>query len=389
MPVPFILAIIFLIFAAMLNIGFDAKRAFLNSTGLGNYSRSVITSLSAYFPENNYFLYTPKDKYNSRTATFYSQEHIHIRKPAVPLFKSAWRTRFVIPRLIKDKLQVYHGLSHEIPSGIRKTGIRSVVTMHDLIFLRYPQYYKPIDRKIYETKFRHACTHADRIIAISQQTKKDLVSLLGAWEDKIEVIYQTCDKQFLQKSDEETRLYVRAKYSLPKQYLLNVGTIEDRKNLLLIAKALPTIRDNMQLVVIGKQTPYAQEVRAFLAKHQLADRVTFLDKVDFADLPALYQQAEIFIYPSEFEGFGIPILEALYSGVPVIAATGSCLEEAGGPDSLYIHPKDEQGLSDAVNRVLDDNVLRKQMITRGKIYAAAFTEENHARQLMQTYKNLL
>jgi glycosyltransferase involved in cell wall biosynthesis len=373
----------------MLRIGFDAKRAFLNNTGLGNYSRSVIKSLASTFPENEYFLYTTKQIQNSRTAAMLGYPGVKVRTPAMPILKSLWRSRFVVNRLLKDKIDLYHGLSHEIPVSIQNTSIKTVVTIHDLIFLRYPQYYKPADRKIYEMKFRNACKNADKIIAISEQTKRDIIHYFGTDEAKIEVVYQSCDPSFAQQYTTDHLNTIRSTYHLPEKFLLNVGTIEDRKNLMLIVKALSEIPETVKLVVIGKETPYTLKVKKYLAEHQLENRVLFLKDIPFSDLPAIYQLAKIFIYPSEFEGFGIPVLEALNAGVPVIAATGSCLEEAGGPASLYVSPTDPKALTTAVNKVLQDPNLSNNMITAGKLHAAQFKENAHAENLMRIYKNLL
>jgi glycosyltransferase involved in cell wall biosynthesis len=373
----------------MLRIGFDAKRAFLNNTGLGNYSRSVITSLASSFPENEYFLYTTKQIKNNRTADMLSYPAIQVRTPNIPILKSLWRSRFVVNRLLKDRIDLYHGLSHEIPVSIQNTSIKTVVTIHDLIFLRYPQYYKPADRKIYEMKFRNACKNADKVIAISEQTKRDIIHYFGTDDSKIEVVYQSCDPSFALKYGPDHLGTIRSKYHLPEKFLLNVGTIEDRKNLMLIVKALSGIPEEVKLVVIGKETPYAVKVKKYLAEHQLESRVLFLKDIPFADLPAIYQLAKIFIYPSEFEGFGIPVLEALNAGVPVIAATGSCLEEAGGSSSIYISPSDHLALTSAINNILQDSGLSNNMITAGKLYAAQFKENAHAENLMRIYKSLL
>ena len=373
----------------MLRIGFDAKRAFLNNTGLGNYSRSVITSLASTFPENEYFLYTTQQVNNSRTAGMLSAPGVKVRTPAIPILKSLWRSRFVVSTLLKDKIDLYHGLSHEIPVSIQNTSIKTVVTIHDLIFLRYPQYYKPADRKIYEIKFRNACKNADKIIAISEQTKRDIIHYFGTDKSKIEVVYQSCDASFAQNYSTEHLNVIRKKYHLPEKFLLNVGTIEDRKNLMLIAKSLSEIPGEVKLVVIGKETPYAGKVKRYLAEHGLEGRVLFLKDIPFGDLPAIYQLAKIFIYPSEFEGFGIPVLEALNAGVPVIAASGSCLEEAGGPSSLYVSPTDHKALVVAVNNILQNAELTNNMIAAGKLHAAQFKENAHAENLMRIYKNVL
>lgn len=371
-----------------MNIGFDAKRAFLNYTGLGNYSREAVNALVEVFPQETYYLYTTKAVRNSRTASFFNRESITIRTPQFPFLKSLWRSRLVIPQLKRDKLDVFHGLSHELPLGIEKTGIRSVVTIHDLIFLRYPQYYRPVDRKIYEAKYRYACRHADKIIAISEQTKRDIQSFFAVDPAKIEVIYQGCDSSFTQKKTGAELDSIRDKYRLPEKFLLNVGTVEERKNVLLVVKALAMLPQAPKLVIVGRQTGYADEVKKYIEEHRLEDRVIFLDNVSFTDLPGIYQLAEVFVYPSRFEGFGIPVLEALSSGIPVIAASGSCLEEAGGSGSLYADPDDEKTMAAHMQLLLEDRTLRAEIINIGYKHFAGFSAAIMANKLMTLYWNM-
>ncbi|WP_431200929.1 glycosyltransferase family 4 protein [Mucilaginibacter sp. P25] len=175
---------------------------------------------------------------------------------------------------------------------------------------------------------------------------------------------------------------------MPNRFILSVGTIEERKNLLLTVMALKNVND-IPLVVIGKETQYTELVKTYITANNLNHRVIFLKDVTFAELPAVYQLASVFVYPSRYEGFGIPVLEALNSGTPVIAATGSCLEEAGGPGSLYVNPDDDIGLAEKLNQVLSDDDLRQTMITKGRAYAANFTNDKLSLQLMQLYQNIL
>jgi glycosyltransferase involved in cell wall biosynthesis len=305
-------------------IGFDGKRAATNFTGLGNYSRYVIKILSKYFPENAYKLYIPGEL-DLGAAGLEVPAVVAIRRPKTSIFKSFWRSLGILRDLKSDAINIYHGLSNELPFGLKKTSIASVVTIHDLIFLRYPQYYPWVDRMIYNYKFGYACRNADKIIAISEQTKSDILKFYHIPESRIEVIYQNCNPAFQQEVTIEMLEKVKNQYNLPSRYLLNVGTIEARKNLLLIVKALKNIPDDIFLVVIGRETSYSMKVREYISTQNLSERILFLKDVSPEDLPAIYRQAEMFIFPSEFEGFGIPIVEALHSGIPVIAATGSCL----------------------------------------------------------------
>jgi glycosyltransferase involved in cell wall biosynthesis len=372
-----------------MRIGYDAKRAFYNNTGLGNYSRWLIKALAYFHPENSYFLYTPKAKPNVRLRFLGDHSNIVTLTPDSKFFTSWWRSKGIVSDLLRDGIDLYHGLSHELPSGIAHSGIKTVVTIHDLIFMRYPKQFGWFNYRIYLAKVKHACEVADKIIAISQKTKADLIELLGIDADKIEVIYQGCDPVFKQTQNPTQKAAVKLKYNLPDKFLLNVGTIEARKNLLLIVQALNKTRQNIPLVVVGKPTKYAQEVNAWLAANNLTNRVIFLTNIPFDELPAIYQLATVFIYPSRYEGFGIPVLEALNSGTPVISACGSCLEEAGGPTSRYIDPDDAASLANQIDLVLTDDNLRQIMITNGHEYAENFNDDKLALQLQQLYNNVL
>ncbi|CAM3640841.1 glycosyltransferase family 1 protein [Mucilaginibacter galii] len=372
-----------------MTIGYDAKRAFLNNTGLGNYSRWLIKAVASYYPGHEYRLYTPQVKENRHYAFLKKIPHTHIFSPKSKLLSSWWRSKGIVKDLQADGVQLYHGLSHELPFGIRQSNIKCVLTVHDLIFMRFPQYFGFINRAIYKTKLQYACKAADHIIAISHKTKQDLIELLKVDSSKIEVLYQGCDPAIkLHQSDAQRKL-VKKKYDLPKRYVLTVGTIEERKNLLLLAKSLLHTKGSVPLIVVGKPTEYLDKVKAFINANNLTQRVIFLHDVSFDELPALYQMATLFVYPSRYEGFGIPVLEAINSGVPVIAAKGSCLEEAGGPDSLYTDPDDEQELAKHINRIWNSPAVRQQMIAKGFDYARNFDDEKLAGQLMQLYQNTL
>lgn len=369
-----------------MNIGFDGKRAANNLTGLGNYSRSLITQLSSFFHQNQYFIYSPRVKAIPQVSTLFEKANIHLRLPDKRSF--LWRSLGIKKQFPKDHIDLYHGLSNEIPLGMQNNPVKKVVTIHDLIFLRFPHQYKFIDRNIYNFKSKYACKHADRIIAISEQTKKDIIHFYQTDPAKIEVIYQTCDDSFKVLVADEEKESVRKRHNLPEKYLLNVGTIEPRKNLMLIVQALSEVPEEIRLVVVGRKQPYARQVMNEISRLGLESRVIFLQDIPFSDLPAIYQSAQIFIYPSFYEGFGIPVIEALYGGIPVIAATGSCLEEAGGPHSLYVDANDPAELAGAINTVLKNPDQQSLMSAKGLAYVQRFDAAVLAPQLMNCYLNL-
>lgn len=368
-------------------IGFDAKRANANFTGLGNYSRFMVDTMATYGNEHKYRMYIPKKCKNALYDSLLKHKNVASILPRSFFMKSCkalWRTFFIKRGLLQDGVQLYHGLSNELPVGLHRTGIRSVVTIHDLIFLRYPQYYHRLDRMIYNYKFRYACRKADRIVAVSECTKRDIVKFYGISPNKIDVVYQGCDPVFAQPVSDAEKARVLAAYGLPQHFILSVGTIEERKNLLLAVKAVEQLGD-VHLVAVGKSTAYADKVKDYVESHGLSDRVHIIHNLKFGDLPVLYHLATAFVYPSRFEGFGIPIVEALSVGVPVIAATGSCLEEAGGPHSIYVGPDDVDGMVAAMKRVLSDENLRCEMIAQGKVYVKRFDPKRLADEMNTVY----
>ena len=355
-----------------MRIGFDAKRAIQNFTGLGNYSRYLIEALCRYYPGNEYLLFAPAYRASRQLDTMLSRcPSLEFRYPE-GMWKHVrplWRTFGITHRLTDEQIDIYHGLSNELPLNIRKQKrAKSVITVHDLIFIRYPHYYQPADRRLYTYKYGASCRNADAIVAISECTKRDSFAL---------------------PASEAAKQEVKERYQLPERYVLNVGSIEERKNALLAVEAMLRVPESVHLVIVGKRTPYTEKVEHFIEENRLQGRVHLLHNVAFRHLPALYQQAEVFVYPSRFEGFGIPVLEALHSQVPVIAATGSCLEEAGGPDSVYIHPDDVSGMASVLNRLLDNPDERHYRAEQGKRFAARFSEKQQAEQLINLYQSLL
>lgn len=384
-----------------MNIAFDAKRVVRNSTGLGSYARTLINSLSAVAPPDcHLMLYAPDEgkpelramvNHSANISYHYPHTVANTAHPSAidRLRGTMWRTRGMVEDLLRDHVQLYHGLSGELPIGIRKRGIRTVVTIHDLIFMRHPEYYRWVDTKLYEWKFRKTIAEADRIIAISECTKKDIMFYGQVPSDKIDLIYQSCGTRFLQPCTTDELQRVRQLYGLPQRYIIHVGSIEERKNMLLAVKALRYVPQEVSLVIIGRRTPYADKIDRFVAQNGLSHRVMLLHGVPYTDLPALYQQAEVCVYPSRYEGFGIPVIEAIQSGLPVVACTGSCLMEAGGNDNIYVDPDDVMSMAEGICQSLRGAEGRDERVMRSRQYIRRFEGNDVAAQVFNVYQKLL
>lgn len=374
-------------------IGLDGKRAVCNNTGLGNYSRYALNIMSMAFPSTRFRLYSPVAADNERLSPLLARGNVELAVPSLrfggALARALWRT-FDLPVTLKnDGVALYHGLSNELPLTISGV-VPSVVTIHDLIWRRLPADYKAIDRKLYDWKYGRSARIANRVIAISECTRRDLVNDYGIDPAKIDVIYQGIDPIFTLDIDTARRQAIRAKYNLPEKYIVSVGTIQLRKNQMMAVEALAKLPAEVQLIFIGGTSgDYAAQVRRRVSALGLTDRVRFLDKVPFADLPALYADAVFSSYTSRYEGFGLPVVESLTVGTPVIAATGSCLEEAGGRGAVYVNPDDVDAYVEAAARLIDDRVYNDKLAGLGRRYVRRFSADAFAKATMATYNKAI
>ena len=395
-------------------IGFDAKRAFRNNTGLGNYSRGVIGQLTVNSEQIivngeqlTVVLYTPSVK--GRYEHYFEGVKVVEPKGMWKAMRSVWRSVGVSRAAKRDGVELFHGLSHELPYGLPK-GVKKVVTMHDLIVFRFPEFFKPADRVIHRLKMRHACKVADIVVAISEQTKKDLMEFLGVPEEKIRVVYQSCDDIFWGVNNEqitdnsEQITAVREKYGLPERYIICVGTLEERKNQLRVIEAMERVNEELRikneelpdevgLVLVGRaRGDYGQRVLEKVKGERSkvkGNRFCVLTGADFKDFPALYAGAVASVYMSRFEGFGIPVLESMCCDCPVVTSNVSSMPEAGGEAALLAAPEDVDAIAAHLLRLCTDEAFRQEWIEKGRQQRRTFAPEKVSADMMEVYKSLL
>lgn len=374
-------------------IGYDGKRAMQNMTGLGNYSRLVVGSMSAMYPSNNYVLMCPRVRDNERLAPILDRENVSVVTPSSALMRRMpawWRSVEMVHDWPRLGLDLYHGLSNEIPLTASMAPVPTVVTIHDLIWRRVPGDYAAVDRRMYDFKYGRSARIATRIIAISERTKADIVADWGISPDKIDVVYQGCDPIFSRAVTYDDRIRIRSLYNLPERYILSVGTLQGRKNQLLAVKALPSLPSDVTLVLVGGgDKDYIARIEAEARRLGVDSRVVRLQNVPFDHLPALYACAVFSSYTSRYEGFGIPVIESLSVGTPVLACTGSCLEEAGGQGAIYVDPDDTRAYAEAARELLDKAYLRDRLADQGRRHIRRFSPAAFTSGILATYNKAI
>jgi len=365
-------------------IGIDARLIFYHQAGIGQYILRLTQALAQIARDDAFILFTSrKDK------------TIHIPQPNVrqqPLWTpSHYRFERITlsVELAPFALDVLHSPDFIPP---RWTRCPTVITVHDLAFLRYPRFLTRASARYYG-QVDLAARQATHIIAVSQSTKRDLINLLGVPESKITVIYEAAHPLFAPMDKTRAREFVRRLYNLPDEFVLFVGTIEPRKNLPTLLRAFKRLRDNykmqLPLVIAGYRGWLVEEVDQALAEVQLGDALRFLGSVRNEELVYLYNAASLFVLPSFYEGFGLPPLEAMACGTPVIVSNVSSLPEVVGDAALLVAPDDVEGLAVAMARVLTDETLRNELRDKGLARARTFSWERAARETLAVYRQTM
>ncbi|MGB3903440.1 MAG: glycosyltransferase family 1 protein [Anaerolineae bacterium] len=368
----------------------NASPAVHHIAGLGRYTQELMAALLAIDSENDYVAF-----YNRPGEAQVDPPLDRISHLTTNLATKPWRMTALIghlARIPQDRLfpevDLFHATDHLLP---RLARVRSVFTLHDLVFRFYPETHKLLNRWFLTLMMPRFLEAADAVIAVSEWTKKDAIELYGLDEDKVSVIYEGVNPRFRPASAERISA-LRHKYGILEKFILSVGTIEPRKNLTSLLEAYHSVRNgrrDLKLVIVGKKGWLYEGFFRRLRELGLENEVIFPGFVPDEDLPSLYSAADLFVFPSLYEGFGLPVLEAMACGAPVVTSNTSSLPEVAGEAALLIDPRSLQALARAMRDVLGNKTLRDDLRARGPKHAAKFTWETAAHGTLAIYRSLL
>jgi glycosyltransferase involved in cell wall biosynthesis len=287
--------------------------------------------------------------------------------------------------LFSGSIDLFHSPNFILPPTIQA---KTLLTVHDLSFIRHPQGAVATLRRWLMKVVPRSIARADHILADSESTKQDLMEIFEVKPGMITVIGAGVEERFLPVTDPTTLAKVRQRYRLPPRFVLSLGTLEPRKNFtgLIEAYQQSPVRETHHLVIAGGKGWLYDDIFAKAEASPVADRIHLTGFVADEDLPALYTLADIFAYPSHYEGFGIPIVEAMACGTPVVCANNSCLPEVAGPAALQVTATDTPALAEAMHRLAVDAPLRQQAVEQGFLQARKFNWPAAARRLLEVYQ---
>lgn len=372
----------------LLKVALDAGPAVNQSAGLARYTESLASALWQHCRD----AIDLKLFYNCHSGHRLPAALAQIPARALSLGQYPWRLGVLACQLLRApfverRLEpggIYHATEHLLPWMTRP----AVMTVHDLIFERYPQHHTLANRAFLRVAMPLFVRRADAIIAVSQHTKRDILELYGTPPHKVSVVEEGIEERF-RPVDAEAIRQVRERHAIQRPYLLMVGTLEPRKNHVLAFEALARLKAEGRphcLVVVGRRGWLFDAVQRQVDALQLTDDIIFAGPVPDADLPALYNGADCFLMPSLYEGFGIPVLEAMACGAPVVCSTASSLPEVGGKAALYIDSMTGESLAAAVRKVLSNSEVADQMRSDGLRQAARFRWQRAAEETVDVYR---
>ncbi|SRR6266436_9316953 len=370
-----------------MRIGIDGRPRGSWRTGIGNYVHGLVQLLPQVAPGHQYFLYSNKE-------IDLALDETRVRKQIDGSFRlwpgSLWHLTRCGGLARKDRLDVFWSTAAILPAHM-PAGVFKIVTVYDLVWLRFPETMTGYTFLVHKMCARRAITSADLIVVISRSTGDDLVRLLGVPTQKIKLVYPGISERYKPQGPEKAAAYISAKYRVPLRYMAAVGTVEPRKNLKLLVEVLRILKSNGQLdcplLVAGakgwKNSHLFQEIQA---ARLTENEIRFLGYLPDEDLPFFYAGAQLFLFPSLYEGFGFPPLEAMACGTPVIASNARCMPEVLGDAAILQSPTNANSFADAVARVLADESLRRSLRVAGIQQAQRFRWESSVKQLLEAFE---
>jgi glycosyltransferase involved in cell wall biosynthesis len=367
-----------------MRIAIDARLGYYIQGGIPQYTRNLIHALASIDQENAYLIFQRRADHR----TLISQQNFRRVSLWTPSHHPLEQYLLSLELLTQSNIDVIHWTDFIPPFRYRRP---NVITVHDLHFLLYPHFLTRDSARYYGLIDR-AVRRANHIIAVSEATKQDLVRLTGTPNNKITVIYEAAESIYFPIHDQKALEHIKAQYHLSDQYILFVGTIEPRKNLKTLVQAFDILLKNykpqVNLAIVGKPGWLYEDVYQLVEELSLQDCVKFLGHVPTADLPLLYNAAQMLILPSFYEGFGLPPLEAMSCGIPVIVSDTSAMPEVVGDAALRVDPEDTEGFAVAMWRFLSDQDLRADMIAKGTKRAKSFSWTRAAQETSEIYRKL-
>jgi len=362
----------------MIKTGFFYGNTSNTQAGVANYSNSLIKNIRSEIDVTII-------RHNSGLQ-WDGTHDIILRYPAIPFNTIAWSAAAYLQKKLYNHLDLIHNPAHYPLPG--KPHGNTILTIHDITPFLMPDYhtkYRNLYMKVFLPRNVRSATH---IISVSKATKYDLIKKFAIPGEKISVIYEAADKIYHQVKEEEKQR-IRNTYKLKKPYILFIGTLEPRKNIPTLIQAFSNLIKRVpgyELVIAGRKGWNYQEIFMTVQRYSLHKSVRFIDYIPHLDLPALYCSAELFVYPSWYEGFGLPPLEAMQCGIPVIVSDRGSLPEVVGPGGCMVKPDDPSSLAEAMEAFLKDSSLKKEQISYNLYRTKQFSWEKCARETISVYK---
>ena len=365
-----------------MRIALDVSPLARNRAGIGTYVANLLTALVRIAPDHDYRFYTAQPLPEKDRTVFGA--HPHVRMVQCPLFLMGLRARW-------DRADLFHGMNFKLPGWGRYGG---VVTIYDLSADRFPQRSRKLfgQRRSF-LRTRQTAQRASRVVTISAHSAADIVELYGVPPERIAVVSPAVSPEFYPVSDPGARAAVLTRHGIHRgTFVLSGGGTEPRKNIVRLIEAFgraPRLRDTMNLVVVGGMERGGEAIHDAVRRSRLESAVLFLGHVPLEDLRALYSTCALFVFPSLYEGFGMPPLEAMACGAPVVSSNASSLPEVVGDAAVLVDPTDVDALAAAMTRVMEDASLREDLRRRGALRAKTYSWEQSARNQLKVYQELV